>query len=226
VRGAPTDPVTYRAAGSTETRVFVPSRFPNSASSFAVVFDPSDHREMGDLGVSIAIDSGHRRLLHQNIQTYKICHRRRSFLDLRGQGDPDITTIREGAALILRSSGTATAIYHLSATFPVLSVFHPEPGRDYGLIASDLPMENHSRRTEMCITDNHGSGQTLDLKIPSTEPLMHRLARSLRPTERRLTTSTRNAISTAARILDRTAPPLSPSGTCSVRLETPPSTGN
>jgi hypothetical protein len=42
-----------------------------------------------------------RRLLHRNIQTYKMCHRHRSFLDVRGQGDPDFTIIREGAALIL-----------------------------------------------------------------------------------------------------------------------------
>ncbi len=44
--------------------------------------------------------AGHRRLLHRNIQTYKMRHLHRSFLDLRGQGDPDFTIIREGAALI------------------------------------------------------------------------------------------------------------------------------
>jgi hypothetical protein len=43
-----------------------------------------------------------------------MCHLRRSFLDLRGQGDPDFTIICEGAALILISEGTAAAIYHLS----------------------------------------------------------------------------------------------------------------
>jgi hypothetical protein len=44
-------------------------------------------------------------------------HLHRSFLDVRGQGDPDFTIIREGAALIRISSGTAAAIYHLIAAY-------------------------------------------------------------------------------------------------------------
>jgi hypothetical protein len=45
-------------------------------------------------------------------------HLHRSFLDVRGQGDPDFTIIREGAALIRISSGTAAAIYHLTGALP------------------------------------------------------------------------------------------------------------
>src|SRR5918995_6597077 len=61
------------------------------------------------------VDHANRRLLHRNVQTHKMRHRRRSFSDARGQADPRSIIVCEGAARSsLEGSGAAAAIHQLS----------------------------------------------------------------------------------------------------------------